>query len=509
MKTKLFVLFVLAGCIIPNLLFSQFTQQGQKFFGTGAVGNADQGNAVAISGDGNTAIVGGYQDNNHMGAVWIFTRSGGVWTQQGQKLVGTGAIGTTVYQGISVAISSDGNTVIFGGSGDNGGVGAVWIFTRSGGVWTQQGSKLVGSGYVGGSAQGCSVSIPADGSTAVEGGDNDGIFYGSIWVFTKTGGVWSQQGPKLYGSGASGDPSQGLSVSVSGDGNTIIDGGYADNNSTGAVWVFTRSGGVWTQQGQKLVGVGSVYASQGYSVSVSADGNTFVEGGPSDNGSEGCIFIFTRSAGVWTQQGPVLVGSGAIGNNGNNVFQGTSVAISLDGNTVVEGGYGDGNYMGAAWCFVRSGGVWTQVGAKLVGTGTIGAAVYQAFTVAISSDGSTVIEGGEGENTNVGAAWVFTYPGIGITPISNEVPARFMLMQNYPNPFNPNSKIKFQIAKSSYAKLIVFDMLGREVAALVNENLNPGTYEVDFDGSTYASGVYFYVLKTESFTETKRMILLK
>ena len=83
-----------------------------------------------------------------VGAAWVFTRSGGVWTQQGSKLVGTGAVGAA-EQGHSVAISADGNTAIVGGPNDShnsSGYGAAWVFTRSGGVWTQQGSKLVGTG---------------------------------------------------------------------------------------------------------------------------------------------------------------------------------------------------------------------------------------------------------------------------------------------------------------------------------------------------------------------------
>ena len=85
---------------------------------------------------------------------------------------------------------------------------------------------------------------------------------GAAWVFTRSGGVWSQQGPKLVGTGAVGNALQGWSVSLSGDGNTAIVGGPCDNNCAGAAWVFTRSGGVWSQQGPKLVGTGAVGAAQ-------------------------------------------------------------------------------------------------------------------------------------------------------------------------------------------------------------------------------------------------------
>ena len=126
----------------------------------------------------------------------------------------------------------------------------------------------------------------------------------------------------------------------------------------------------------------------------------------------------------------------------------------------------------------------------------------------LSSEG-TLIDGGPYDNNGTGAIWIFHNPTIGITPISTLVPGAFSLSQNYPNPFNPSSKIQFQIAKSSNTRLLVFDELGREVTTLVNEQLQPGTYEVDFDGSKLSSGIYFYKLITESFNETKKMILIK
>ena len=111
-----------------------WTQQGSKLVGTGAIGDANQGSSVALSGDGNTALVGGYYDNPHqtgkffgsVGAAWVFTRSGTTWTQQGSKLVGTGAAGDAGQGG--VALSGDGNTALVGGNDDNGGVGAAWVF---------------------------------------------------------------------------------------------------------------------------------------------------------------------------------------------------------------------------------------------------------------------------------------------------------------------------------------------------------------------------------------------
>lgn len=98
---------------------------------------------------------------------------------------------------------------------------------------------------------------------------------------------------------------------------------------------------------------------------------------------------------------------------------------------------------------------------------------------------------------------------IGIEPISNEVPSGFSLEQNYPNPFNPNTKIQFSIPKSAFTKLTIYDVGGRVMAILVNEELRPGKYEVDWDASHRASGVYYYKLESEGFTETKKMVVLK
>ena len=211
--------------------------------------NAGQGFSVALSADGNTAIVGGPYDNSNIGAAWVFTRSGGVWTQQGNKLVGTGAVGNA-GQGVSVALSADGNTAIVGGPGDNSDTGAAWVFTRSGGVWTQQGNKLVGTGAVGIADQGFSVALSADGNTAIVGGPVDNSSTGAAWVYTRSGGVWTQQGSKLVGTGAVGNAGQGYSVALSADGNTAIVGGLGDNSYTGAAWVFTRSGDCLDPAGQ-------------------------------------------------------------------------------------------------------------------------------------------------------------------------------------------------------------------------------------------------------------------
>jgi hypothetical protein len=180
--------------VSPELALAQFTQQGPKLVGSDAVfggpSGVSQGYSVSLSGDGNTAIVGGPYDTGNAGAAWVFTQSGGVWTQQGAKLVGGDAAGPGPLQGWSVALSADGNTAIVGGPFDNSnsvicdcGVGATWVFTRSGSIWTQQGNKLIGTGAVGNAEQGWSVALSGDANTAPGGGPTDNSFAGAAWVF--------------------------------------------------------------------------------------------------------------------------------------------------------------------------------------------------------------------------------------------------------------------------------------------------------------------------------------
>ncbi|MGB3016723.1 MAG: T9SS type A sorting domain-containing protein, partial [Ignavibacteria bacterium] len=98
---------------------------------------------------------------------------------------------------------------------------------------------------------------------------------------------------------------------------------------------------------------------------------------------------------------------------------------------------------------------------------------------------------------------------VGITPISSEVPDNFVLNQNYPNPFNPSTNITFSIPKSSFVTLKVYDISGKEVSVLVNENLQSGTYNADWNASGFATGLYFYTIEADGFRQTRKMILTK
>jgi hypothetical protein len=384
-------------------------QQGEKLTASDESGKGHFGHRVALSADGNTALIGGLEDNKSEGAAWVFIRSKGQWTQQGPKLTGAGESGEGRF-GSSVALSADGNTALIGGYTDSSATGAAWVFTRAKAKWTQQGSKLTADDESGEGLFGGAVALSSDGNTALIGGFADGSeadkgIFGAAWVFTRAEGKWTQQGAKLTGGGETGEGEFGRSAALSADGNTALIGGMGDNGFLGAAWVFTRAEGKWTQQGSKLTGSGeSVEGSFGAGVALGADGDTALIGGPNDNHA-GSAWVFVRSEGQWTQQGSKLIPSG---NDFGNAF-GAAVALSLDGNTALIGAPGVTGG-GGAWVFTRAEGKWAQQGSTLTGSGESGGNAQFGGAVALSSDGRTLLLGGEGDNAEVGAAWAFV-PG--------------------------------------------------------------------------------------------------
>jgi hypothetical protein len=250
------------------------------------------GVAVALSADGQTAVVGGPADHSHRGSAWVFTNGGAGWAETA-KLVGTGT-GEGTYFGRSVAISADAGTLLIGGSGDAHNTGAAWAFGALGSSWVQRGLKLTGAGEGGEGRFGYSVALSSDGATALVGGRGDESGAGAAWVFQrKLGSGYLAQGGKLTGTEESGAGQFGYSATLSASGDTALVGGPRDAESTGAAWVFTRSSAVWSQQGPKLTGAGtSGKAWFGASAALAADARTALIGGFHDNGGAGAAWVF-------------------------------------------------------------------------------------------------------------------------------------------------------------------------------------------------------------------------
>ena len=401
--------FVIIGTNIFACQHFLFAQQGNKLFDPSNSPNSLEGWSVAASADGNTVVVGGFGADSGAGVAWIYVGNEGVWSLQ-QKIVPPpdeiGAAGL----GSSVAISADGNTVLLGGSNDNSGAGAAWVYVRNGISWTEQ-QKLYGTLSVSGKAlQGTSVALSADGNTALVGGENDNGAIGAAWVFTRTGTNWSQVGPKLVANNHIGIAAFGASVALSGDGTIALVGGPYDNNDTGAVWAFAKIGNAWSQQ-QKFGGSGAAGpANFGTSVALSADGTTAIVGGPTDNNGTGAAWIFVQSQPrptlTFSQSTGKLIGAGA--SSGPTVLFGSSVALDAHGTVALVGGVYDNNQAGAAWVFAQLDSFWAQQGLKRVGKGASGSAGQGR--VALSADMSTAIIGGSDDDSSAGAFWVFTGP---------------------------------------------------------------------------------------------------
>ena len=383
-----------------------FIQQGSKLTGGGEAGPAQFGSSVALSADGKTALIGAPADDTNTGAAWIFTRSGSTWKQQA-RLTAKGERGPAEF-GSTVALSIDGNTALIGAPYDNNGTGAAWVFTRSGSTWKQR-AKLTGSGESrAGASFGSGLALSGDGNTALIGGPADHGNIGAAWVFTRSGSAWKQRAKltaKRTGREATYlQPSFGSSATLSANGSVALIGApYDGYESAGSTWVFTRSGTTWKQRA-KLTGIGGIVGEFGASVALSSDGATALIGAPDSAGaSVGSTFVFTGSGSTWKQRAR-LTGKGE---TGSGPEFGGAVALSGDGKTALVGGDYDDIQVGAAWVFTDSGSTWKQQGAKQTGVAEAPGGGEFGASVALSDNGTTALIGGPQDNNLRGAAWWF------------------------------------------------------------------------------------------------------
>jgi hypothetical protein len=400
-----------------------FVQLGEKLTAlvTDESGLGSFGSAVAISADGSTAIVGAPGDAGGRGAAWMFVREGSTWTEQSEKLTDGEVTGGSLPEasafGTSVAISADGSSAVVGGPGDGAGAGAIWVFTREGSTWTQQGEKLTGGEEDGAAELGHSVAISDDGATALAGGPRDAKGLGAAWVFTREGAAWAQQGAKLLAAHEAGHGQFGGSVALSGDGDTALIGARADHSftNTGAAWAFSRTGSTWLQQGEKLTGAGEAASGEfASSVTLSDDGETALIGGVANERGVGAAWAFTHEDSTWLQQGEKLTSGEA-----SPAAFGSAVALSANGTKALIGASGDLLEAGAAWIFSSEGAGWVRQGTKLTGGGEAGAAAFGA-SVALSDGAHMALIGGPLDGLGAGAVWAFADGASEELPLGSE-----------------------------------------------------------------------------------------
>jgi hypothetical protein len=407
---------------------------------------SDFGFSVGVSQDGNTAVVGAPQyqpvsGEKFNGAAWVFARSGATWLQQGPHLSGSEGSGF----GESAAISPDGNTIVVGGPTASG--GSVWTFTRSGGKWS---SGVRVSSPVGESARdfGEEVALSSNGEVMFVGAPAFESERGIVWIYTKSGSQWIEQEQSIPSPGPN-ESLFGVAIALSENGATAIIGAPTHDGRFGSAWVFQRSGSKWLQQGEKLTGsdeeplvIGELmYGSAfGGSVAISADGNTALVGGPLDHQGEGAIWAFTRSGTVWSQQGAKITAEGELPSFtfGLGGSFGSGLALTPNGNTAIVGAFGDDNGAGAAWIFKRFEGHWTQQPGKLLGSEESEGGGF-GTNVAIAEDGRTALigdgPGQEGSPPVEGGAWVFSLvPPSATTGSASEVGTTYATLAGFVDP---------------------------------------------------------------------------
>jgi len=375
----------------------------------------DQFGGVAV--DGDTALIGALGDDDagsNSGSAYVFTRSAGVWTEQA-KLTASDAAATDLF-GFLVAV--DGDTALIGAFLDDdagSASGSAYVFTRSGIIWTEQ-AKLTASDAAAGDNFGFSVAV--DGDTALIGGhlnDDAGSNSGSAYVFTRSAGVWTEQA-KLTASDAAADDSFGFLVAVDGD-TALISGHLNDDAGTnsGSAYVFTRSAGVWTEQAKLTAS--DAAANDAFAFGVSVDGDTALIGAFADDdagSASGSAYVFTRSGITWTEQAKLTASDAA-------AFDRLGEFVAVDGDTALIGSRLDddaGSDSGSAYVFTRSAGVWTEQ-AKLTASD---AAANDWFGSVVAVDGDTVLIGGrlnDDAGSNSGSAYVFSVQLDSINPTAD------------------------------------------------------------------------------------------
>jgi len=498
-------------------------------FACGGGNQGHTGTSIALSGDANTMAIGapfesggsrgvnGNQTDNSMyaaGAVYVYMRQGESWMQQ--AYVKASNPGINDHFGSSVALSRDGNTMAVaahweasGATGINGNqnddsvpqAGAVYVFTRTGTNWTQQ--AYIKASNTGNAAQGdgdqfgFSLALSGDGNTIavgaitedsgarqINGNQNDDMAQsaGAVYVFSRTGTMWAQQA-YVKSANQDGGDLLGFSVALSFDGNTLAAAAFNESGSgrginlpddnksqgSGALYVFARQNGAWSQEAYIKASRGETSDGFGFATSISADGNTIAVG----SGDEACLtpgidppgcaddappgrganiwvgaaYVFARTGTTWKEQTFIKAPNA----RPYNSF-GVRLALSGDGNALAVTSYLEDNAghgvrppqlqqfliqeifngwrehkneaeeSGAAYLFTRSGDKWTA-GAWIKGDNTDAGDEFGS-AVAISGDGHTIVfgahqedsaargvNGNQGDNSasDSGAAYVFAY----------------------------------------------------------------------------------------------------
>lgn len=483
-KIPLFIILLLA-----SLYAHSQNQIGGDLIGEAAQDNS--GHSVSLSLDGNILAIGApgnTRTNPALGGkghVRVYENVSGTWEQLGGDIDGEGEGDNS---GHSTSLSSDGKIIAIGAPKNDGfhpefsGGGHVRIYEYNDGSWVLNGEI---DGELG-DGSGTSVSLSSDGSIVAIGGvNNDDLASqsGVVRIYKNVSGAWNQMGGNIYGE--SENDNLGVSVSLSDDG-SILAIGAASGNYTKA-YEYNTTTEEWTQLGASIDGV-SVGDGSGRSVSLSSDGSILAIGSAynDDNGvNSGHVRVFEYNSDQWMQRGANIIGEAAGDQSG------MSVSLSSDG-SIVAIGASVNNLAGHARIFEYVSGNWTQRGDDIDGE-----AAYDRFggSVALSSDGSIVAIGGDGNDANgnfSGHVRVFDLTAI----ISSVHPEISSSIEIYPNPTSNTFTVK--VIDNVFNGLTMFNALGEKVLTSIGKLV---------DVSHLAHGSYYVAIHTGKNIEVKKIIL--
>jgi hypothetical protein len=456
---KVLILLCFSSIVLPGVS-QDWLQMGSDIGGNQAYENL--GFFVAMSSDGYTVAAGAtYHDTEFedAGAARVFSWNGSAWIQKGDDL--TGSAEDDEY-GYSIALSDDGNIVAIGAKEDTDDQlkpGYAQIFSWSGSAWEQMGDNLVGNDPY--DRFGCNICCSADGSIVAVASRNSplGEEAGSVRVFEWNGSSWIQKGVEILG-GAASEYFGSSSMSLSSDGNILAAGSvWGGPSGTGYVTTFQWNGTAWEQRGSQLYGdnEGDMF---GMSASLSADGNTIAIGARNYDGGgldRGQVKVYSWSDSDWTQKGNDIVGPD------DYAFLGWSVCMSADGNSYVVGlpAYSNHEFNnGRVRVYDWDDASWQQKGAEIQGLGENDRC---GWAVEMSSDGSKILLGVPSHNGTLsgeGQLRIFEYGTLGIP--DHDFGSSLSI---FPNP--AKNEIFIQVHDGlSIESVSIYNLLGEEVLVL-------------------------------------------
>ncbi|NPV00405.1 MAG: hypothetical protein HPY53_03385 [Brevinematales bacterium] len=376
-------------------------QETNIFYNLNAAGACELGWSIAVTPDGNTIVAGAPRENSYTGAVYYYNWNGSTWITN--KFIYAN-LADNDRLGVSISVSSDGNTIIAGATGDDG-KGAVYRFYYDGTKWIS--NKFIAYDGLNGDTFGVSVAVSSNGNTFITGAVYKNANQGAVYRFHWTGSNWITN--TITACDASSDGHFGWAVAITPDGDTFAVSAPLDDENgvdSGAVYRFKWNGSVWltnkimanSESPADYLGVGSYDSFHALFASstpllISSDGNTVIAGAIGKNSYQGGVYRF-----VWNGSSFDETQFSAYDGVINDYF-GSSVAATPDGNNIIVGAYQVNSQQGAVYHFKWNGGMWTT-NKITVGTG----GDYFGSSVAVSPDGNIIYAGAPGTDEPVGEA---------------------------------------------------------------------------------------------------------